>query len=89
MPTPAIESFRALLALFAPLASSALVNNVDRVGVVLRAEGMRKALFLLGLSCLLTSIAGAQTKISSTIKCAKYRESTWSRQVTIPTISKA
>ncbi len=32
---------------------------------------MPKALFVVCLSCLLTSLAVAQTKISSTIKCAK------------------
>ena len=32
---------------------------------------MRKALFVVFLSCLLTSLALAQTKISSTIKCDK------------------
>ena len=38
----------------------------------MRAETtMQKALFVLCLSCLLTSLVGAQTKISSTIKCTK------------------
>jgi hypothetical protein len=33
---------------------------------------MPRALFAVCLCCLLTSLAGAQTKISSTIKCGKY-----------------
>jgi hypothetical protein len=33
---------------------------------------MQRALLVVCLSCLLTSLAGAQTKMSSTIKCGKY-----------------